>query len=41
MPENAVLIEGNPAVALKISLDVRPLGNPVVQFDQARNFSLE
>ena len=41
VPENAVLVEGNAALAVEIGLDIRPDGNAVVKFGQSRNFSFE
>src|SRR5580704_10369386 len=41
MPEDAVLVEGNAAVAFEIRLDPRSRGNPVAQADEARNLALE
>src|SRR6202034_3023893 len=39
--ENAVLVEGDAAVAGKIGLDVGSRGDPVVQIDQAGDTALE
>src|SRR5262249_55033768 len=40
-PEDALLIEGNAAVAGEIGLDVRPRGDAVVQFDQPRHLAFK
>src|SRR3977135_1215790 len=39
--EDAILVEGDAPVTRKISLDVRPRGNAVVQIDQAGDLALE
>src|ERR1700752_5020906 len=39
--EDAVLVEGNAALARQIGCDVRATGDAVVQFAKRRNFALE
>src|SRR6476469_3061248 len=41
VPENAILVEGDAALACEIGLDVRPRGNAIVQIDQTGNLALE
>ena len=41
MTKNAVLVEGDAAVARQIGLDVCPRGDPVVQRHKAGNVALE
>src|SRR6266436_3773643 len=41
LPEDAVLVEGDAAVAGQIGLDIGSRGNAVVQIDQAGNPALE
>src|SRR4051794_30549174 len=41
MPENAILVEGDAALARKIGLDVRTRGDPVVQLVQSGDIALK
>src|ERR1700740_544883 len=41
IPENTLIVELDPALAIQIRLDLRPRGDAVAQTDQSRNFLLE